>query len=129
MKTNCKEVKTKIQSYIIDCIDTSGYPEIETDLKNQLTFIVTEFHRVNCYPVNMQRYKGNYQKLFTDWLSRITFYFNIEYRNYEILELMASFGLPLPANKEEGQGIELFFYLIYREFLYLLKKHNLTIYN
>ena len=128
MKTNCKEVKTALQSYIIDCIDTTEYPEIKTDLKNQLTFIVDEFHRVNCYPVNMQRYKGNYQALFTDWHSGLPSYFNIEYRNYAILELMASFGLPLPSDKDETDGINLFYHLVYREFLTLLKKNGLTIY-
>jgi hypothetical protein len=128
MKTNCKEVKTVIQKYVIDCIDTSDYPEIKTDLKNQLSFIVDEFHRVAMYSNNIHRFKGNYQQLFIDWLSGLPSYFNVEYRNYEILELMSSFGLPLPANKEESQGIDLFYYLVYREFLTLLKKNNLTIY-
>jgi len=128
MKTNCKLVKTLIQSYILDCIDTSEYPEVKTDIKNQLSFIVDEFYRVAMYDNNIRRLKGNYQELFIDWLSGLPSYFNIEYRNYQILELMSSFNLPLPANKEKYEGVKLFYYLIYREFLTLLKKHDLTIY-
>ena len=129
MKTNCKEVKTKVQEYIINYIDTEDYPEVKPSLRDQLTFIVDEFYRVAMHPHNIHRLKGNYQALFIDWLSGLPSYFNIEYRNFEILELMASFGLPLPDNKDETDGVNLFYYLIYREFLTLLKKHNLTIYN
>ena len=128
MKTNYKLVKTLIQSYILDCIDTSEYPEVKTDIKNQLSFIVDEFYRVAMYDNNIRRLKGNYQELFIDWLSDLPSYFNIEYRNYQILELMSSFNLPLPANKEQYEGVKLFYFLIYREFLALLKKHELTIY-
>jgi ketopantoate reductase len=130
MKTNSKEVKVKIQSYIIDCIDLSDYDNVKQDTdKDKLQFIVSEFHRVAIYPYNLHHFANNYQKMFTDWTMGLPGYFNIEYRNYRILELMAEFGLPLPANKTEEQGIELFFVLVYREFNALLSKHNLSIYN
>ncbi len=66
--------------------------------------------------------------MFIDWLQGLPSCLNIEFVNYKILDLMAGFGLPLPANKTEDQGIDMFFYLIYREFNKLLKQNNLKLY-
>ena len=129
MKTNNKIVKTAIQKYIIDCIDTSeqGLKDNIT-LPEQLEFICSEFKRVAGYEYNLKRLP-NIQERFTDWHSGLPSYFNIEYRNWEIIkELMPSFNLPLPANKTEEQGIKLFYNLIYINFLDLCKKNKVNFY-
>jgi len=129
MKTNNKIVKDAIQKYIINCIDIEeqGLPENIT-LAGQLEFICSEFKRVAGYEYNLRRLP-NIQERFIDWLSGLPSYFNIEYRNYEIVsELMPSFNLPLPANKTEDQGVKLFYCLIYMNFLDLCKKHKVDFY-
>ena len=114
MKTNNKIVKTAIQKYIIDCIDTSEQGLNENiNLAGKLEFICSEFKRVAGYEYNLKRFP-NVQERFIDWLLGLPSYFNIEYYNDEIINvLMPSFSLPLPANKTEEQGIKLFYNLIF----------------
>ena len=52
---------------------------------------------------------------------------SIEFSNYGILGKMAEFGLPLPANKDEEQGIDLYYNLIFREFVAILKENKLKL--
>lgn len=126
MRTNSKEVKQKIQAYIIDCIDVSVFTEDKLNIKEQLEIVVGEFNRVAVYPNNFKRLKTN-QAVFKDYIMGLPSTLNFEYWNDGILEVMKSFGLPLPANKDDSEGIDLFYYLVFREFNVLLKKHDLEL--
>ena len=126
-RTNSKEVKAAIQAYIISTIDTSGFTGHDGTLKTSLEIIAAEFKRVALFDNNI-RYHKTYQACFIDWLQGLPSCINIDYMNYRILELMESFGLPLPANKEETDGIDLFFALIYREYLSICKQNSVSPY-
>ena len=128
MKTNSKEVKTKVQQYIIDCLDNSAYPEYGDDIKSKLTLVCDEFKSAAVFANNIKRLK-TWQSVFIDWLMGAPSALSIEYYTKEILDLMASWGLPLPTNKTEQQGEDLFRYLIYVNFLDLCKKHNVNFYS
>ena len=129
LRTNSKQVKTAIQQYIIDSIDTSNDIHSGATLKEQLEFICSEFKRVACYHYNWHHFKNSTQAMFIDWFKGMPSYFNISVYHNEILEeIMPSFGLPLPSNKTEEQVIELFYALIYINFLDLCKKNNVNFY-
>jgi len=121
VRTNSKEVKTAIQNYILSAIDTDGQFNHELSIEDQLTFICSEFKRVAGYKNNIKHH-GTYQQCFIDWFQGMPSYFNIEVYNTEILLLMASFGLPLPDNKDESEGVQLFNNLIFINFVDLCKK-------
>lgn len=129
MKTTAKQVTSAIQAYIVESIEVSGYGVNKdvSELKNGLQIIVSEFQHAAIYDNNLKRFKHNYQAIFKDWMQGLPSCLSIEFSNYGILEKMAQFGLPLPANKTEEEGIELYYYLIYRELLKLLKANNIDI--
>ena len=128
LKTNSKQVKTAIQQYIIDCLDNSGYPDCKDDIASKLTLVCEEFKSAAVFANNIKRL-GTWQAVFIDWLGGLPSALSIEYYTKEILELMASWGLPLPANKTEQDGVNLFHYLIYANFLDLCKKHKVDYYS
>jgi len=119
MKTNSKEVKQAVQAYIMSCIDFSNYGKGNT-IANCL-----EAYKSESAPL---RRNESIQEHFIYFLNGLPSWLSIEYYNHAILELMASWGLPLPKNKDEQDGIDLYHYLIFREFCALLKKEGLSIY-
>lgn len=125
LRTNSKQVKTAIQEYILNSIDTESEGElpVNSSITDQLTFICQEFKRVAGHKGNIAFHK-TYQKCFIDWFQGMPSYFNIEIYNDEILKLMSSFGLPLPSNKDESDGVELFNNLIFINFIDLCKKYK-----
>lgn len=128
MKTNSKQVKAAIQQYIIDSLDNSCHPESGDDLTSKLTLVCDEFKSAAVFANNIKRY-GTWQAVFIDWLMGLPSCLSIEYYTKEILELMASWGLPLPVNKTEQDGEDLYRQLIYVNFLDLCKKHKVNYYS
>lgn len=121
MKTTTKEVKSKIQTYILNAIDFSDYDETYTnDVKS-----VLRAYKEQSGPV-----RGNVQDHFIDFLQGLPGYLNIEYYDKEIIDIMVNeWGLPQPANKSDRDSTKLFYSLIFREFNNLLKKEGLSIFN
>lgn len=113
-----------MQAHLLDCIDTREFNQHDGTLKTSLQIICEEFKRVALYDYNKQRYHGNYQGMFIDWLQGLPSCFEVEFTNHGILQKMAAIGLPLPANKDESQGIDLYHYLVFREFISLCKKNE-----
>ena len=128
MRTNNKVVRDAIKKYVLSCIDTSDYNEHTGELIDSLNIIKSEIERCAFYPNNLRKLK-TYQACFIDWLHGLPGCLNIEFRNYEILELMKSFSLPLPANNDETDSINLFYYLVYREFSAICKANKVNLIN
>ena len=128
MRTNNKQVKAAIQKYIIDSLDNSVFPDCKDDLASKLTLVCEEFKSAAVFANNIKRC-GTWQAVFIDWLMGSPSSLSIEYYTKEILELMAAWGLPLPANKTEQQGEELYRSLIYVNFLDLCKKNKVNFYS
>jgi len=108
-------VRAKIQNYIFDCVDTEDFESHTGDMQTSLEIIWKEFQRVALYANNLRNLKS-YEACFIDWLQGLPGCLNIDYMTYRQLELMAQFGLPLPEGKDEMDGVNLFYKLIYREF-------------
>jgi len=125
IRTNSKQVKQAIQEYIIGCIDTEPYdfdPEI-LNLKAKLELVTATYRE------EKHRDKGNLQDLFIEWLQGLPSILNIDFEYYKILELMENeWGLKKPENKTLSDSSELFYKLIYREFLTLCKNHKVDYY-
>ena len=118
MKTNDKQVCERIQAYIQESIESarsSDYPDLD------ILQVAADFKRVACYPSNFARYR-TMQAVFKDWMQGLPSILPMDFTNYDILRVMESFGLPLPDGKSEEEGVDLFYYLIYREFCKMLKK-------
>lgn len=113
MRTTNKQVVNKIRAYIQESIDaaaSSDYPGLD------ILQVVADFKRVSYYPANFERFKHNRQAMFKDWMQGLPSILPMDYSNYDILQVMSSWGLPLPPDKDETDGIELFYWLIFREF-------------
>jgi len=119
MRTTNKQVVEKIRAYIQESIDSarvSDYPGLD------ILQVAADYKRVAHYPANFAYFKHNQQAMFKDWMQGLPSILPMDYTNYGILQVMESFGLPLPEGKSEEDGVELFYYLIYREFCRMLKK-------
>ena len=124
MRTTRKEVKTAVQSHILDCINNEDF-DIEDSEIDKLKLLRDEFNRVAVYPNNLQRFK-TYQGCFIDYLNGAPMHFLIY--NHEILEEMENnWHLPKPENKDISDSVNLYHALIFREFNVLLKKHDLEL--
>lgn len=120
MTTNSKVVKTAIQNHILNAIDFSDYDETyANDVKSVL----------RAYKEQSGPLRGNVQDHFKDFLQGLPSYFNLPYYNDDILSVMVNeWHLPQPANKDITDIVNLYYYLIFREFNNLLKKEGLRIY-
>lgn len=119
MRTTNKQVTSKIQAYIQESIDSaraSDYPGLD------ILQVADDFKRVAYYPANFARFKHNRQAMFKDWMQGLPSILPMDYTYYDILQVMTSWGLPLPAGKDETDSVELFYWLIFREFNKMLKK-------
>lgn len=113
MRTTNKQVVEKIRAYIQESIDSarsSDYPGLD------ILQVAADYKRVAHYPANFARFNHNQQAMFKDWMQGLPSILPMDYSNYDILQVMSSWGLPLPPDKDETDGIELFYWLIFREF-------------
>ena len=119
MRTTNKQVIDKIRAYIqhsIDSARSADYPDLD------ILQVAADYKRVAHYPANLARFKHNQLAMFKDWMQGLPSILPMDYTNYDILQVMTSWGLPLPADKDESDAVELFYWLIFREFNKLLKQ-------
>lgn len=119
MRTTNKQVTSKIRAYIQESIDSarsSDYPGLD------ILQVAADFKRVAYYPANLARFKHNRQAMFKDWMQGLPSILPMDYTNYDILQVLTAWGLPLPANRDDSDAAELFYWLIFREFCRMLKK-------
>ena len=124
MRTTKKEVTQPIRNYILNHINPTDYNvEAETD-KEKLDFLVSTYRAE--YPAKYHlKHSGSYQQMFIDYMQGLPTCFNVDFRYYEIVNVMESWGLPQPEDKDDYESAMLFYRLIYREVNALLRKHNL----
>ena len=123
LKTTSKEVKAKIQSYILSCIDSEGYEATATTDEEKIKFLINTYRKEYVFKNNLIHY-GTYQNMFINWVMGLPSCFNVEYRNYAILELIEDWSGYVPTEKKEDATIDNFRYLIFRELCVLAKKYS-----
>ena len=80
LRTNSKEYRKNIESYIFNCINSED-KELLT-LEDKVNYAMEEFDRVSNYPYNMNKLPNNQDRL-KDYLQGLPFDF--AYSNYDIL--------------------------------------------
>ena len=120
MKTSNKKFKVLVQDHIIECLDS--------DLES----VINEFH-VWYVPHTQKRYP-NRQQAFCEFLKCLPSSIGIEYEYYKVSNTVREWydTCDMTYNeKRSGTSEEFEFYLrlIYREFMTLLKKENLTLFD
>jgi hypothetical protein len=126
MTTANKQVKARIEAYILNAIDGSGYDrQPETD-QQKLIFLATTFKTEYCYKANFQRYK-TVQAVLREWIMGLPSCFNIAFYNGDILETAKTFG-NLPETMTEAQEdkiISQWFDFLAVKTLQLMNKHGI----
>lgn len=88
--TTTKERNQKIEQYILDCIDPSGYNVRAVNDRQKLNFIYSTFKKE--YGHHVKRY-GNETKAFAEWLKGLPSSIGIDFENYAIEALLIKWGI------------------------------------
>lgn len=126
MRTNSKEVRMAVQKYVIDSLSTQDFDGHNGTIEASIEIVWNEFKRVALYPNNLRKLT-TYQNCFMDWLQGLPSCLSVGFSDYDIDNFLTSIGLPQPTNKNSLDSAVLYYYLIYREFLALAKKHKITL--
>jgi hypothetical protein len=113
-----------VKQYILDCIDSENYDiKVNTD-KEKLQFLFNTFQSE--YKWQIERV-GQY-KAFTEWLMGLPSAFNVEFQNYDILQLAIKWE-SLPKDYTEKQAdkiLENWFNFITVKTFQLFRKHKIN---
>ena len=122
-------LRKNVQQYIIDCIYSDGYEvETETDIE-KLTFLAKTFQSEYCFTSNLKYYKS-FQNMFANWLMGLPSCFNVEFRNYYIIEIAKKWQ-SIPENateKQEDRIIENWFLFIAHHTEMMCRKNGIQLY-
>jgi hypothetical protein len=128
MRTTKKEFKVQIQDHIINSVLSDEYGDT---IKEQLQAVIDNFK--DYYGKYEQKRKPNIQEAFIDWSLGLPSSFNIEYRNFEIQELIKTWfntaGETYKEPKDDQKTYDLYYWLVYRELNNLLKQNKLSLYS
>jgi hypothetical protein len=107
MKTNNKEFKNNVYGYILSCIDGENYGvELKTDIE-KIDFVFNTFK--NEYSYQIKYHGSNIREAFAQYLAGLPTCINIEFRNYEIIQLAKNWG-SIPENANENQEDKIIFF-------------------
>lgn len=115
--------KITFEQYLINCIDANGYglsPQTDTE---KLQFLYDTFISEYGWLIP----KRGERNSFLEWISGLPSSYNVEFENYQILNLGYLLGM-LPANVTEEQEdlfIEQWFKMVTNETFKLFKKHGI----
>lgn len=126
MTTANKQVKAKINQYILNAIDGSGYEREPQTEQQKLLFLATTFKSEYCYPQNFVIH-NTVQKVLTEWISGLPSCFNIDFNYCDILKVAKSFGnLPETMTaKQEDKILTNWFNFIAAHTLQLMNRNGI----
>jgi len=122
-------LNTNVFNYILECINGESYNvDLKTDV-DKLKFLAQCFNsEYNC-KANLRYYKS-FQNMFANWLMGLPSSFNVEFRNYYILEIAVKWE-SLPTNYTEKQAdkiIDTWFQFIACKTEQLCRKNGVTLF-
>lgn len=120
-----KQLNTLAFNYILNAIDSEGYEVTTNTDQEKIQFVLTTFISEQSYNID---YYGNIQTAFTNWLMGLPSCVNIDFENYQIIELAKNWG-SIPQNATEAQEdkiINNWFNFITNKFFQLAKKNKVT---
>lgn len=109
MRSNSKEVKEKIQAYIKESIDLSGYEK-----ENTITNLWEVFLQESYNDGRHEQYR------FMDWLRGLPSAISVEMYYKEMREIMTDWGISTEG-KNDSFVFDWYLFLIYREVKAMLK--------
>ena len=91
-KYTIKELNKIQKDFIINAINSDGYDiDLKTDLE-KLQWMITIFKKEAFY-LNWEKRYGNIVNLFSEHLQGLPSWLNIPFNNYDILQLLRSWGV------------------------------------
>jgi hypothetical protein len=117
--------KITFDQYLVNCIDTENYGVAADTEKEKLTFLYDTF--INEQLHNIKYYRGNKQLAFKEWIMGLPSCFNLEFENYQILNLAYLLEI-IPANateEEEEKILNNWFKYATKEVFNLFKNHQI----
>lgn len=117
--------KITFNQYLVNCIDTENYGVTADTEKEKLQFLHDTFTSEQGY--NIKYYGGNKQRAFKEWLMGLPSCFNLEFENYQILNLAYLLEI-IPANateEEEEKLLNNWFKYATEEVFNLFKKYQI----
>ena len=118
-KTNSKEVKKAVRSYILECIDE------DLTIKDVHTNFINSYFKTE----NEKRYfNNNEKKAFEYWLTTIPYSFNVEFATWEICKIVGNWldeteeEIEKYFDKDAMKTENLFRYLITKHFYEMLEE-------
>jgi hypothetical protein len=115
-----------IDQYIIDAINPEGYNANPQTDRDKLQFIVNTFKSEYGNKENMRYHGNNIKRVFISWIQGLPSSFNIDFENYQILNICYLFGL-IPADATEAQEdkmLDEWWGFIYDKLIELCLKHD-----
>lgn len=124
LKTNSKEYLTRLNAYLIESIETDYFTtEPKTD-KDKINAVYKEYEAEFCHDYNIKRYPNDVVR-FSEWLMGLPSCINIEFQNYDILELAKKLhGVNELTEKQEDVILNNYWLHIADKFLSLRSKLN-----
>ena len=122
--------KDVVRQYIIDCIDLDGYEGNFPGLSSKVAKVAQLVQEDAFYHDELKRFNGNHCASFRHCMDGLPSYLTLSpYPDYTspILAKMAEFGLPLPENKEEEDGVELYWTIVYNAFKALCAEFKINL--
>ena len=119
--------KKDIKEYILNSIDDAGY-EILSDnstIKEKLQFIANNFKSEAFFDNNIKRFKGNKGAIIADHLQGLPSYLNIDFINYNILQIAKKWGFTLDTEKKEDTFLNQYWGRIAQNILELFNTHKI----
>jgi hypothetical protein len=121
-----KENKERINKYILDCIDTSGYIVYENRIndseKDKLQFVFNTFKAELGHEIKQ---KG-LNKAFASWLSGLPSAFNIDFENNKIIGLAEDWGQPTKTDTQVYNILNTWFDFITIKTFQLMKHYKVN---
>ena len=126
MRTNSKVINEAMQKHFIDNLNTQEHEGHDNTTKTSLQIVVNCFISEYWHPYNINRYKGNKQEAFKSYLCGAPSCVDFSIWNEDIINFMASIGLPQPENKDDQDSVNLYHILLYRAFTKLCKINKIN---
>lgn len=117
--------KKAFQAYILSCIDPESYGVTATTPKELINFVIETFEKEYWHEYN-QKYYGNKQIGFANYLMGLPSCIKIDFENFVINELGKEFGLLDQTSKESdfAKWRESWYYRVANEVFRLYTKLN-----
>ena len=127
--TQRQQLSALVTAYILNAIDGEGYDKELTTDRDKLIFLAECFIDEYCFPDNLKRY-GSYQNTFAEWIQGLPSSFNLDYKNYRIIEIAKEWN-SIPQNADdraEDKILANWWNFISAKVMVLFNKHKIQLY-